>query len=130
MTWRWRSPKTVRASLLYVFSCLYRIDIHAFLVLKQLPNDLDALHSKLIALIQLARFEDAQKFLEARASEERFTFERAYVLYRLKRLPEALKILSALSGAKREPRVLHLEAQIVRICTALLLAHLLAALPS
>jgi hypothetical protein len=87
--------------------------------------DEDALACKLITLIHLENFEDALKISEKVqslfvnagfelivAQIPKLAFERAYCLFRLRRFDEALKVLSTISP--KPPRVLHLEAQVVR----------------
>eukprot|EP01114_Cavostelium_apophysatum_P011343 TRINITY_DN2556_c0_g1_i1.p1 TRINITY_DN2556_c0_g1~~TRINITY_DN2556_c0_g1_i1.p1 ORF type:complete len:661 (+),score=176.00 TRINITY_DN2556_c0_g1_i1:95-2077(+) len=84
-------------------------------ILNITPNDKDALQCKIVALINLSRFSDALGVVESNklpANEKAaFDFEVAYCHYKLNRLNEALSILKKQPEPK-EPRALHLEAQI------------------
>lgn len=67
----------------------------------------------------LGRFDDVLKFTE---NKSELQFERAYAYYRLKQLPEALKIVRALPKSARNQT---LEAQIVRRSSPSAATHLL-----
>jgi hypothetical protein len=77
------------------------------------PNDIEATKCKLVALVKLGRFEEALNTLSDGAA-----FERAYVLYRLKRNEEAAKVLAeVVVEPNNKVPVKNLEAQIVRCCS-------------
>ncbi|GBF97135.1 signal recognition particle subunit [Raphidocelis subcapitata] len=89
-------------------------------ILKVSPGDEDALRCKVVALISEGDFEEAQKALGHKRLEGQMAFERAYVLYRLGRLQDALKAASLAAaaadggggGADRRAEALQLEAQL------------------
>jgi len=81
-------------------------------ILKISPNDFDALHCKIVALIQLSKFDDALKLVTNNAElSQKLTFERAYCLYRTKQFQEALGLLKDYPQPK-PLRILELEAQV------------------
>lgn len=82
------------------------------LVLGNDPNDEDATTCKVIALIQLSKFDEALKFLDSTPLKSNYGFERAYSLYRLKKHKECLQILKDIPEPKTK-KVLELEAQLV-----------------
>ncbi|PBP17865.1 signal recognition particle protein [Diplocarpon rosae] len=63
-------------------------------VLKSSKNNLDALHTRVVALIKLDRFADALRALDDGGDKlaERCTLEKAYALYKTGQLSEAQKI--------------------------------------
>ena len=82
-------------------------------ILSLVPEDPDALHCKVVCLVQLSKFAEALKLVDSLAGktkEGRLQFERAYCLYRLERYEESWKIIEALPSD--EPRVKELAAQI------------------
>jgi len=66
-------------------------------VLKAVPSDRDAALTKLVLLIKLARYDTALTFLTRQTALKLadVAFERAYALYRLGRLRDALDVLQA-----------------------------------
>ena len=74
------------------------------------PDDPEALHCKIICLIQCSKFVEALKIIDSLASGEGTQFEKAYCLYRLERYEESRKTLEGLPP--REERVRELSAQI------------------
>jgi signal recognition particle subunit SRP72 len=88
-------------------------------VLKASSNDREALQCKLVALIQLNKFDEALALLDKESQlNSQCTFERAYCLYRCKKLTESLELLQKSFGDgsnKDTPvKVLKLLAQVVR----------------
>ena len=82
-------------------------------ILAAAPGDGDALHSKIVSLIELSKTEDALKVLEATpALAERCVFEKAYCLYSLYREDEALQLLMPKGAEPSEARELQLAGQI------------------
>ena len=84
-------------------------------VLALAPEDGDALHCKLVCLVQCSKFVEALKLIDSPASRAArqsgaFHFEKAYCLYRLERYEESKKALQALPS--EEERVRELSAQI------------------
>jgi signal recognition particle subunit SRP72 len=79
-----------------------------------------ALHTKIVALLSLDRYDDAIKVIESadgQAVAETATLERAYCLYKLGRLQEAEEAArKAADGGDRNKRGLrHVEAQAVSL---------------
>lgn len=80
-------------------------------VLKIAPDDADAFACQIGSLLQLSEFDKTLALLKTHG-EDKFLFERAYCFYRLKRYPEALKLLESHPQPK-PTRILELEAQVV-----------------
>lgn len=78
-------------------------------ILSLSPSDADALHCKLVCLIQLGRIQDALKLIDA-SSDEDYAFEKAYCFYRLEKYAESRSLL--LKQPQEELRVRELLAQI------------------
>ena len=77
------------------------------------PGDADALHAKVISLIELNKCSDALQILEsAPALASGRAFERAYCLYTLNRESEALELLMPGGAQPDEPKAMQLVAQI------------------
>lgn len=70
--------------------------------LKSSPQDLDALHTRVVALIKLDRFPEALRALDdgGDALATRCALEKAYTLYKLGQLEEAQNIASDAQGAR------------------------------
>jgi signal recognition particle subunit SRP72 len=81
-------------------------------VLKKSKTDIQAQHSKVVALIKLDRHEDALRVFEdaGDALKEKAAVEYAYALYKCGRLKEAAEV-AAKSAAGRGAK--HVEAQAV-----------------
>ncbi|GLJ44232.1 hypothetical protein SUGI_0923960 [Cryptomeria japonica] len=80
-------------------------------ILGAAPADQDALHCKVVALIQSDRVDEALALIHASSHFPiDLTFHKAYCLYRLNRLDEAL---AALKSLESDSNVLQLEAQIL-----------------
>ncbi|RDW65340.1 signal recognition particle subunit SRP72 [Coleophoma crateriformis] len=82
-------------------------------VLKSSKNNPDALHTRVVALVKLDRFEDALRALDDGGDQlaERCTLEKAYALYKTGQLAEAEKLASSsLSGKNRGLK--HIAAQV------------------
>ncbi len=82
--------------------------------LKQSRKDLGLQHVKVIALLNLDRYDDALRVLEEGGDElkKRAGVEKAYALYKVGELVEAKEIANGVAG-DRGAR--HVEAQAVRI---------------
>jgi len=82
-------------------------------ILQIAPDDPDAIHCKVVALIHSSKFEDAMKLMksEPELAKERLIFEKAYCLYRNKDFQEALNVLKS-HPTPKPTRVLQLEAQV------------------
>lgn len=82
--------------------------------LKRSKTDIEAQHSRLVALLKLERWDEAAKLLDEPGSklEQDAKLESAYTLYRCGRLDEA-KRLARTIGDERGAR--HVEAQAVSI---------------
>ncbi len=85
------------------------------------PNDSDAIHCKLISQIQLSKFDEALQLIDSNSTannnnnneaKNSFSYEKAYCLYRQKKLQESLQVLRSIP-APQPPKVLELEAQVV-----------------
>eukprot|EP00890_Picochlorum_soloecismus_P006406 jgi/Picsp_1/6767/NSC_04107-R2_signal recognition particle subunit srp72 len=81
-------------------------------ILKISPGDLDAIASKVFALIDLGKIADAIDVISSNKDlEDRFSFEHAYCLYREGRLEESLIHLAKVPEERRADR-LRLEGQL------------------
>jgi hypothetical protein len=78
-------------------------------VMKEMPEDKDAMSLKVISLVKMGKYSDALKILPVE-----FAFERAYCLYRTNKLSESLSAIKAANSA--ELRFSYLLAQVVRTC--------------
>ena len=86
-------------------------------ILAIVPGDPDALHCKVVCLVQTSEFSEALKLIDslsrksaAKEGALSLLFEKAYCLYRLERYEESRKILKSLP--QEEERVRELSAQI------------------
>ncbi|CAG8463295.1 8731_t:CDS:10 [Paraglomus occultum] len=83
---------------------------HIDKILKQNPNDVDALHCKVITLIKLEKYQNALDVVTNHFVEDQLIFERGYCLYRLNRWSEVLELTTKFNtSGKRE--LGHLKAQ-------------------
>lgn len=86
-------------------------------VLRLVPDDKDALDSKLFLLIQTDQYEAALELIKELPgpSDSSHLFEQAYLLYRLQKEDEAAEMVKRAQEANSyEPRALsNLDAQIV-----------------
>jgi len=82
-------------------------------ILQISPDDPDAIHCKVVALIHSSKVEDAMKVIKGQPelANERLIFEKAYCLYRSKEFQEALNVLKS-HPIPKPTRVLQLEAQV------------------
>jgi len=80
-------------------------------VLKLAPSDTDAFTCKCLCLIHATDFQGVLDSINGSTFEKRFTFEKAYSLYRLKNYSDSLAVLHASAG--KSVRELELEAQLV-----------------
>lgn len=94
------------------------------IVLRIDAADKDALQTKLFLLLQTEQYDDALTLIGSDSdSEDPHDFEKTYSLYRLQREAEAAKGLKVLKENvdeedEEEGRgVLHLEAQLVSLCS-------------
>ena len=77
------------------------------------PDDPQALHCKIVCLMQLSKFQEAGKIIDTlnkKAESPKYLFEKAYCLYRLEKYKESQQVLSKLSQS--DPHVRELQAQI------------------
>ena len=81
-------------------------------VLKQNPNDVDALHCKVITLIKLEKYQNALDIVVKHFAEDQLIFERGYCLYRLNRWAEVLEITTKFNTSGKGD-LGHLKAQAV-----------------
>lgn len=83
-------------------------------ILSVTPDDPQALHCKIICLIQLSKFQDAGKLIDTLSkkvdSPQSYLYEKAYCLYRLEKYKESQHVLSKLPQS--DPHVRELQAQI------------------
>ena len=79
-------------------------------ILSRSPEDKDALHCRIVCLIQLSKFHEAIKLIDKKAEKQKFQFERAYCFYRLEKYDESRRALKKLPES--EQRVRELSAQI------------------
>lgn len=82
-------------------------------VLKSSKNNADALHTRVVALVKLDRFEDALRALDDGGDKlaQRCVLEKSYALYKTGQLAEAEKLASSsLSGNQRGLK--HVAAQV------------------
>ena len=86
-------------------------------ILALVPGDPDALHCKIVCLVQTSKFAEALKLIDslsrksgAKEGSPPLLFEKAYCLYRLERYEESRKTLENLP--RDEERVRELSAQI------------------
>mmetsp|Transcript_17379 Transcript_17379/g.37521 ORF Transcript_17379/g.37521 Transcript_17379/m.37521 type:complete len:686 (+) Transcript_17379:137-2194(+) len=80
-------------------------------ILAVAPKDEDALKAKVIAQLQLSQFEDAIAFINKSSLGPAMAFEKAYCLYRLGRIEEALEAVRG-SGPDKAEAARQLEAQL------------------
>ncbi|XP_060870624.1 signal recognition particle subunit SRP72 [Metopolophium dirhodum] len=77
----------------------------------QFPEELSLVQSKVVCLIHLNQIEDAYNYILKNETSQKFTFEKAYCLYRLNRSEESLELIN------EEPNPAHsfkeLKAQIL-----------------
>lgn len=78
--------------------------------LKQSKGDLNAQHAKVVALLKTDRFDDALRTLDAGGDglHERTRYERAYALYKIGELEEAISLVQSIDEGRG---MKHLEAQ-------------------
>ncbi|KAG8980163.1 hypothetical protein FRB94_011313 [Tulasnella sp. JGI-2019a] len=82
-------------------------------ILRLDPHDKEALAAKLFLLIQTDQGESALKVVEEdKASEPAHQFEKAYILYWLRKESEALGVLNEMDGGESSRALMHLGAQI------------------
>ena len=82
-------------------------------ILSLAPDDREALHCKVVCLLQLSKFQEAVKLIDSqnkKAGKEQFTFEKAYCLYRLEKYDQSHRLLPRLP--QTEQRVQELSAQV------------------
>lgn len=89
-------------------------------VLKKSKTDVQAQHSKVVALVKLDRYEDALRVFEdaGDALKEKAAVEYAYALYKCGRLREAAEVAAKSAGGRGAK---HVEAQAVRFLLGRLL---------
>jgi signal recognition particle subunit SRP72 len=77
------------------------------------PEETKAVHCKLIALIQLSKFDEALKFIEKSKLSQELVFEKAYIEYRVDKSGEALKTIEAANLNPLPPNLKELKAQVL-----------------
>jgi signal recognition particle subunit SRP72 len=86
------------------------------IVLAIAPKDGDALHCKVIALMQSNEFKAAVDVIDSVANDASlsslFVLERVYALYRNKQYQVCLDALRGMSDASKTHAIWHLEAQV------------------
>lgn len=89
-------------------------------VLKKSKTDVQAQHSKVVALIKLDRYDDALRVFEdaGETLKQKATVEYAYALYKCGRLKEAAEVAAKSAGGRGAK---HVEAQAVCFLLGLLL---------
>ena len=106
---RWKSSLIFEFFFFLFFSFPFSFSSFFFSVLKEIPDDKDALQLKAVSLVKLGKFADALKVIPAERA-----FERAYCLYRTNKLAEAQAAAKAANSA--DPKFSYLLAQVVRVC--------------
>lgn len=82
-------------------------------ILQVSPEDKDALHCKVVCLVQISKFQEANKLIDLlnkKSEKQEFLFEKAYCLYRLEKYSESRHLLQKLPQSER--RVQELVAQV------------------
>ena len=82
-------------------------------ILSVASDDSQALHCKVVCLIQLSKFQEANKLIDTlnkKADSPKYLFEKAYCQYRLEKYKESQQLLSKLPQSN--PHVRELQAQI------------------
>ena len=82
-------------------------------ILQLSPEDRDALHCKVVCLVQISKFQEANKLIDLlnkKSEQQEFLFEKAYCLYRLEKYSESRHVLQKLPQS--EPCVQELVAQV------------------
>lgn len=82
-------------------------------LLQLCPEDRDVLHCKVVCLVQLSKFQDANKLIDSlnkKSEKQQFLFEKGYCLYRLEKYNESRHLLQKLPQS--DPRVQELVAQV------------------
>lgn len=83
-------------------------------ILTVTPDDPQALHCKIVCLIQLSKFQEAGKLIDTLGKKvdnpQTYLFEKAYCLYRLEKYKESQHVLGKLPQS--DPHVRELQAQI------------------
>ena len=82
-------------------------------LLQLCPEDRDVLHCKVVCLVQLSKFQEANKLIDSlnkKSEKQQFLFEKAYCLYRLEKYNESRHLLQKLPQS--DPRVQELVAQV------------------
>lgn len=77
------------------------------------PEESKAVHCKIVALIQLSKFDEALKFIEKTPSAHSLIFEKAYCEYRLNKPDIALKTIESAKINPLPPNLKELKAQVL-----------------
>nr|XP_002130413.1 signal recognition particle subunit SRP72-like [Ciona intestinalis] len=79
---------------------------------KEGKEDVEAMHCKVVCMMQMNQFSEATKFIDATAEiKDVLVFEKAYCQYRLLHTEEALETISQVKDP--DPRLLELKAQVL-----------------
>ncbi|TFK50782.1 hypothetical protein OE88DRAFT_1645077 [Heliocybe sulcata] len=83
-------------------------------ILKLVPDDTDAIQTKLFLLLQTEKYDAALALIDANNATNDRSFEKAYSLYRLERETEAAELLNGIKSKDDADQrgALHLEAQL------------------
>ena len=84
-----------------------------FLVLSLAPEESCAARCKVVALIQLSKFDEAGKFIEKSKLRNELVFEEAYSLYRLNKSEAALKLIEGSNINPLPSNLKELKAQVL-----------------
>lgn len=85
-------------------------------VLRILPDDSEALSTKLFLLLQTDQYEAALVVIDRNKDKSKLAFERAYALYRSREDDEAQRVIQSLEQQNADDWGLaHLKAQLVRV---------------
>lgn len=88
--------------------------------IKKSKADIDAQHSKAVALLHLDRFDDALKvFEDVKELQDRAQFEYAYTLYKTGDAAKAVKVAQGSGTKTLDRKTQHILAQAVRAHTLL-----------
>lgn len=96
-----------------LFTTFTKLDICAISVLSIAPEEIKASTCKVVALIQLSKFDEAVKFIEKGKLSQSLVFEKAYSQYRLNKSSDALKTIEEANINPLPANLKELKAQIL-----------------
>jgi len=106
--------RTCDKSIPWLLSYMYCAYIK-LAVLRILPDDPDALSTKLFLLLQTDQYEAALVVINGDKDKSKLTFEHAYALYRSHEDAEAQRVIESLKQNADDSGLAHLKAQLVRV---------------